>query len=107
GFLDESRLYSGPKGTLFYLGENAGLNSGGSAVKMVYKSTDNGNTFIPDTIGMGEMDVSQFVFNVDESGVQHASARVSDGGGQKRVWQKKPGLPWELDTMGLPQNMDF
>jgi hypothetical protein len=107
GFVADTKVYAATNGDLYLLAERAGTNTGGSFIQMVYKSTDDGDTFLPDTNGVEAADVAMSVFFTDENGVQHAAASVNQGGYYLRVWKKNPGSPWELDDAGLPANMNF
>lgn len=71
---------------------------------IVYKSVDNGDSFLPDTAGMLAAGVLLYNFFADDAGVQHASALVGD---KLMVWKKNPGSPWELDDAGLPSTLNF
>lgn len=107
GFLADTKAYVAGNGDVYLAAENNGVNSGNDFRRMVYKSSDNGTTFIIDTAGLTASDVGMSGFFVDESGVQHAMAfvYVSGGPGELRVWKKNPGQPWVLDTIGLSASL--
>jgi hypothetical protein len=61
---------------------------------MTAKSTDNGNTWTPDTAGISQ--TSMYRWWVDEDGNQYAA-----GGGTSTInWVKTPSGSWAVDTMG-------
>ena len=67
------------------------------------KSTDHGDTWIPDTAGFAALGINSgtqsFDFFVDKQGVQYL-------GGNARVYSKKNGKPWKIDTVGLGLKTD-
>ncbi|MFA5834457.1 MAG: T9SS type A sorting domain-containing protein [Bacteroidota bacterium] len=67
------------------------------------KSTDHGDTWIPDTAGFAALGIKSgtqsFDFFVDKQGVQYL-------GGNARVYSKKNGKPWKIDTVGLGLKTD-
>ncbi len=102
GFLWGTEVFTASNGDIYLLAESVGNNSGYGSIKMVYKSTDNGNNFALDTSGIIAGDVGNSYFLVDENGVQHAGSRVNIAGTYyARAWKKEPGQDWALDTTGL------
>ena len=69
-----------------------------SYVFYTVKSTDQGNTWIPDTAGYGALGITtgsqSYDFWVDKPGTEYL-------GGNGRFLSKKPGQSWKLDTTGL------
>ncbi len=105
GFVPGSMVFTSKNGDVYVVAERKGINSEGFAVNVVYRSVDNGNSFLPDTAGLGAADVGMSIFFIDENGVQHASARTKDG--FLKVWKKQPGSSWELDGDGISASLDF
>jgi|GEM_PF-3117205 len=101
--LSEMMVFTDNTGTIYHTGEVAYSNSSAGNFLLVRKSTDNGDSFVPDTAGAGALGVVMNPFFVDETGVQHAAAVpfVSGVGPKPMVWKKEPGQPWATDTAGL------
>ena len=101
GFTPNTKVFTASNDEIYLLSEISNKNTATVPVNMVYKSTDNGNTFLPDTLGVKGADVAMSKFMVDETGVQHAAA-IASKGNALLVWKKLPGQPWAIDTSGLP-----
>ncbi len=75
-------IKTGPSSWLFY----------------IVKSTDHGNSWIPDTAGFKALGINAgtqtFDFFVDKQGIQFL-------GGSGILFSKKPGQPWKRDTAGI------
>ncbi len=104
GFENEVELFSASNGTLYAKSVMFDGNSSGAEQFMIYKSTDNGDSWTPDTAGMAIADVGMYIFAVDANGTQHAAAAVYVAGQGNRftVWKKEAGQAWVIDTAGLP-----
>ena len=69
-----------------------------TSIFYTFKSTDQGNSWIPDTAGHGALGINagtqSFDFWVDRQGTEYL-------GGNGKFYSKKPGQFWKLDTLGL------
>ena len=104
GFQKEVELFRAASGTLYAKSMIFDGNSSGAEQFLIYKSTDNGETWTVDTAGMAVADVGMYIFDVDANGTQHAAAAeyVAGFGNRFTVWKKDPGQLWVIDTVGLP-----
>lgn len=102
--LSGMQIFTDNTGAVYVIGEKAYNNNANVPFNMVYKSTDNGNTFTADTLGSRPANAGSSSFYIDKAGIQHASAFVfvTGNGNFLRVWKKQPGNPWVIDTAGLP-----
>lgn len=102
GFIDATQVFADSIGRIFVLGNKLGANSANSAINAVYQSTDSGDSFFIDTLGVKQNGVAMTDFFVDISGTQHAMGFINLAlGSRTQIWQKKVNDPWELDTTGL------
>ena len=96
-------VFTDANGAIYHTGEVAYSDQSNGSFMTVRKSTDNGNSFVVDTLGAKAAGVYMNPFFVDESGVQHAAAVpfITGIGVVPKVWKKEAGQPWTLDTAGL------
>ncbi len=72
----------------------------------IIKSTDNGTTWIYDTLGLSSISAS--LFYVDENGIQYLTGSIYNGSYYKSVvYQKKLGGSWVPDTSGALAFVSF
>jgi hypothetical protein len=92
GYQSGLNLFHDYQGSLYtILAGPPGSNELGTTLK----STDNGVTWNPDTLG--EAQIKSGVFFVDRTGVEHTASNALQG----MVYQKSPGGSWTPDTAGL------
>jgi hypothetical protein len=105
GFQSGIRLFRDNSGIIYAVAEKVPTNNlGGDPRYVVYRSTNNGNSFTPDSAGLGAQDVGMRTYYVDENGTQHAGgSKYTPGfGNLLYAWKKEPGQPWVADNNGLP-----
>jgi len=95
GFISDLPIYSDPLGNLYTTipGKN---NS--AAYSSILKSTDNGSTWLPDTLGLASTIGN--LFYADELGVEHMAGTFYSGYNPGLVFKKTVNNSWTLDTTG-------
>jgi len=91
-------LYSDGLGSIYTI-DNTVTNNfavGGA----IFKTTDEGNTWSADTLGLSGVGGS--VFFVDEKGTQHIGNSYYAGTKPSQLWAKPKGGAWAIDTVGFP-----
>ena len=94
GFARTNLVYRDDAGDIFAEGQNL-TGSIYTGPWLVEKSTDNGNTWNPDTAGISA--ISMYCWWVDESGNQYAGGI----GGHCSNYVKSPSGSWQLDNNGV------
>jgi len=97
GFIPRLALYDDGIGDIYTV-DNTIPNA--PAAGFILKSTDGGNTWVPDTTGLSA--VGGTVFFVDEKGTQHIGNSYYAGTKPSQLWQKPKGGTWAIDTVGFP-----
>ena len=79
-----------------------------------YVSTDQGTTWIPDTLGLSSTGIilkdkygSKKPYFVDMQGTQYAMSVPASSLDTSLFWIKRPGQPWQMDTVGLNLAANF
>jgi len=95
GFISSLPIYSDPLGNLYTTipGKNNSV-----ALSSILKSTDNGGTWLPDTLGLSS--TIGHLFYVDELGVEHMAGSYYSGYAPGLVFKKPVNNSWALDTNG-------
>ncbi len=99
GFLSGSPIFTDGSGNAFTLGKRI---NGSDNLSMFsnWKSTDDGQTWNPDTTGLGAIGRGQNqIYSVDETGVQYFGAYDTPA----PLYSKKAGQSWAPDTAGFGQ----
>jgi Secretion system C-terminal sorting domain/Two component regulator propeller len=97
GYAAGGSIYTDNGGNLYTLGPVMNINNSQSPPSN-WKSTDNGATWLPDTMGLGVAAQSSVpIYFADENGVQH----YSFDGAPAAVYKKSSGSSWIPDTAGL------
>jgi hypothetical protein len=97
GYAAGGSIYTDNAGNLYTLGPVMNINNSQSPPSN-WKSTDNGATWLPDTMGLGVAAQSSVpIYFADENGVQH----YSFDGAPAAVYRKSSGSSWIPDTAGL------
>jgi len=87
GYHSDLPLFGDYAGNLFVL--NKDINTAYNAAPIL-KSTDNGNTWALDTVGMYKLKMINGPFFIDEDNTQHYG-----------IWARTSGGSWTIDTAGL------
>ena len=95
GFISGLPIYSDPLGNLytFIHGKNNSF-----VPSSILKSVDNGNTWLPDTLGLSSTIGN--LFYVDELGVEHMAGQSWSSYAPGFVFKKAVNNSWTLDTTG-------
>ncbi len=97
GYNNQLRIYSDNSGILYL--QDPTIDTKLKATPM-YKSTDNGKTWVVDTAGMSGAPGT--VFLLDENGNQHLASSYYGNSFTTSIWKRKNGGSWVPDTMGIP-----
>ena len=97
GYAGGQPLFKDNTGALYTEGGTL-LTDFNSQTRMVVRSTDNGVSWQPDTLGISQ--IHMFKWFVDETGTQHG-AQFGNGVGPIGLFSKPVGQAWAIDTTGF------
>jgi photosystem II stability/assembly factor-like uncharacterized protein len=102
--LSGNPLYQDKNGALYTLGNFTEQGQQHFTIRTIYKSTDNGKTWNPDTTDLyktGYLSYNEPSFFVDINGKQYIAYRTPSTSNNGNIWSKVPGGTWVKDEDGI------
>src|SRR5262249_30498856 len=99
GYLGNITLTNDKLGNIYLYDPSIPYNINAQATPLVM-STDNGNTWSPDSAG--ESAIAPSIFFADENGTEHFGNFQYGSFYLCKMWAKPSGGSWTLDTVGFP-----